>query len=78
MAGITSSVRGGALVDSAFPLGLKAGASTDEWGRLVLTLVATSRSEGVGEERIDAAKRKVAAPVGEAERRHGEEEGDTR
>jgi hypothetical protein len=34
-----------------FPLGSKAGASADERGRAVLTLVAPSRSEGVGEEK---------------------------
>jgi hypothetical protein len=30
--GITSSVRGGTVADTVFPLGSKAGASTDEWG----------------------------------------------
>jgi hypothetical protein len=33
-----------------FPLGSKVGASSKEWGKLVLTLVATGRSAGVGEE----------------------------
>jgi hypothetical protein len=31
MAGITSIMRGSAVADTVFPLGSKAGASTDEW-----------------------------------------------
>jgi hypothetical protein len=49
MASITSNMRGGVVADMT-PPGSKAGASTDEWGRTVLTLVAPGRSEGVGEE----------------------------
>jgi hypothetical protein len=37
MAGITSGVRGVAVANTAFPLGSKARASTDERGRTVLT-----------------------------------------
>jgi hypothetical protein len=37
--------------ETRFPLGSKAGASTKGRGMLVLTLVATGRSAGVGEER---------------------------
>jgi hypothetical protein len=36
-AGITQRKRGGVAADLAFPIGSKAGASTDEWGRTVLT-----------------------------------------
>jgi hypothetical protein len=36
-AGITRRKHGGTVVDSGFPLGSKAGASTDERGRSVLT-----------------------------------------
>jgi hypothetical protein len=43
-----------------------------------LTSVAIGRREVVCEETVGAAKRKAAALVGEAERRHGEEEGDAR
>jgi hypothetical protein len=43
-----------------------------------LTSVATGRRSCVGEEIVDATKRKAAAPVGEAESRRGEEEGDAR
>jgi hypothetical protein len=45
---------------------------------LVLTSVATGRCAGVGEEMVDAVKRKVTSLVGEAEKRHSEEEGDAR
>jgi hypothetical protein len=40
--------------------------------------VATGRRAGVGEEMVDAVKRKVAALVGKAESWRGEEEGDAR
>jgi hypothetical protein len=43
-----------------------------------LTIVTTGRRAGVSEETVDAEKRKAAMPVGEAERRRGEEEGDAR
>jgi hypothetical protein len=66
--GITSNMRGGVAADLAFPLGLKAGASTEEWGKRVLTMVAPNRSAGVGEgaERgSSATKVKAAARVEE-------------
>jgi hypothetical protein len=43
-----------------------------------LTSVATGRRAGISEETVDAEKRKATALVGEAERRRGEEEDDTR
>jgi hypothetical protein len=43
-----------------------------------LTSVATGRRSCIGEEIVDATKRKAAVPVGEAESRRGEEEGDAR
>jgi hypothetical protein len=36
--------------NDAFPLGSKAGTSSEEWGKLVLTSVATGRSAGISEE----------------------------
>jgi hypothetical protein len=57
------------VAGAAFPLGPKAGASTKEWGKRVLTSVAPGRSAGVGEgaERgLRAIKVKVAAWVEEA------------
>jgi hypothetical protein len=43
-----------------------------------LTSVATGRSAGVGEEMVDAVKRKAAALVGEAVEQRSEEGGDAR
>jgi hypothetical protein len=40
--------------------------------------MATGRSVGIGEEMVDAVKRKAAALVREAEKRCGEEGGDAR
>jgi hypothetical protein len=41
-----------------------------------LTLVAMGQSAAIGEEMVDAVKRKAAALVGEAMERRGEEGGD--
>jgi hypothetical protein len=65
---ITQRRRGGGQGDPA--LGSKAGLHRGKEGPF-LTSVAAGRRAGVGEEMVDAAKRKAAALVWEAERRRG-------
>jgi hypothetical protein len=48
MAGVTSGVRGGAVADTEFPPGSRPG-HPQMSGETVLTLVASGRSEGIGE-----------------------------
>jgi hypothetical protein len=75
MAGITECKLGGRQGDQG--LGSMVGLHRGKEGPF-LTSVATGRSAGVGEEMVDAVKRKAAALVGEAVEQRSEEGGDAR